>query len=243
MTRSARLALTLAVLAVLAVLGSAAVTVTAYTARDPGGPAGPGRASPGATPGATGHLGEGQTVRGAHGRASFEAPSAQHGWTRQGRDTVLYYLDRHGAPSVGVRGAAVYRAGYCRGREDSNRAFAGFAAPVVGDSVRAVNTDLARRWVRAIALAGDLTTRGRHTPLRTDDVTLADGTRAVRTRSRITVARPGPCVAPAVDLAMLSIDTGESVATLVLVRDTGARGTLPDGVADAILASLRPVAD
>jgi hypothetical protein len=244
MTSSARLAVALAVVAVLAVLGSAAITVAAYTGRDdavrtPRAPdahrsAGPGNAA-----------GTWQPVGGDHGGAAFEVPPSRNGWTVQPRRTVLYYLDRHGQPAVGVTGAAVYRAGYCRGREESNRAFAGFAGSGpeagAGASVRAVNTHLARRWVRAIALGDDLATSGPHTPLRTQHVTLADGTDAIRSASRVTVVRPGPCDAPAVDLAMVSIDTGGSVASVVLVRDSGAPGTLPGAAAEGILATLRPV--
>ncbi|MCW2791552.1 MAG: hypothetical protein JWO76_650 [Nocardioides sp.] len=244
MTRTARLAVVLAVLAVLAVLGSTAVTVAAYLGRDDADARRtPGAHRSGQPAGIEDGDGVGQTVGGSHGRAAFEVPSAREGWTVQARDTVLYYVDRHGEPSVGVRGAAVFRAGYCRGRTDSNRAFAGFAGSVAGGSVRAVNAELGRRWVRAIALDADLATSGPHTPLRTRDVTLADGTGAVRSTARIKVLRPGVCDAPEVDFAIVSADSGGSVTSVVMVRDTGVPGTLPDEAADEILATLHVVRD
>jgi hypothetical protein len=241
-----RVATLLAVLATLSVLATTAVAVATYSRRDgavapdaaSGSPSGSSAGSPGA---AVQGLDGSQIVHG--GGARFGVPSSADGWTVQPRDTVLYYLDRRGDPSVGVKGAAVYRAGYCRGRADSNRAFVGFAGSVAGGSVRTVNTDLARRWVRAIALDDDLATSGPHTSLRTEDVTLADGATAVRSTSRITVARRGPCEAPAVDLAMVSLDTGRRVASLVLVRDAGVPGVLPDHAADAILATLHRAGD
>ncbi len=59
----------------------------------------------------------------------------------------------------------------------------------------------------------------------------------------MTVTDRGPCDAPAVELTMLSFDTGGAVAHLVMVRDVGARGTLPDEVAAQILATVRRVRD
>lgn len=237
MTRSDRLAVALAVLAVLAVLGSAALTVSAYTSRDRAAQRRAPEADRSGAP-APGNAADRQEIRAAGGGAVVEVPSARAGWTRQHRNTTLYYLDRRGRPSVGVTGAAVYRAGYCRGRAASNRAFVGFTRSVRDGVVDEVNADLGRRWVRAIALGEDLATSGAHTPLRTQALTLADGTPAVRSTSRITTPGRGTCAAPSVELALVSLDAGDSVATVVLVRDSRAPGTLPAAAADEILASL-----
>jgi len=228
-----RLASGLAVLAALAVLGTTVTAVAAYTHRDEadpvtGVPAGP----------RPGHaFAGGRFLRG--GGARVEVPARAAGWTRQGRDVVVYYVDRRGDPAVGVRGPAVFRDGYCARRPGgSNRGFVGFARPATGVSVRAANTALGRRWVRAVALDGDLRTSSPHTPLRTRPLTLADGTTAVRSTSRIRVADRGPCGAPVVVVTLVSVGTGGRVATLVMVRDAGVPGALADGRADRILGTL-----
>jgi len=228
-----RLASGLAVLAALAVLGTTVTSVAAYTHRDEadpvtGVPAGP----------RPGHaFAGGRFLRG--GGARVEVPARAAGWTRQGRDVVVYYVDRRGDPAVGVRGPAVFRDGYCARRPGgSNRGFVGFARPATGVSVRAANTALGRRWVRAVALDGDLRTSSPHTPLRTRPLTLADGTTAVRSTSRIRVADRGPCGAPVVVVTLVSVGTGGRVATLVMVRDAGVPGALADGRADRILGTL-----
>ena len=228
-----RLATGLAVLAVLAVLGTTVAAVAAYTHRDAGPAAGAAPAPPRPGPAFAG----GRFLRG--GGARVEVPAPADGWTRMGGDVVVYYVDRRGDPAVGVRGPAVFRDGYCARRPGgSNRGFVGFARATSGVSVRAANTALGRRWVRAVALDGDLRTSSPHTPLRTRPLTLADGTTAVRSTSWIRVADRGPCGAPEVVVTLVSVGTGRRVATLVMVRDAGVRGALPAGLADRILGTL-----
>lgn len=241
-TRS-QLASVLALAAVLAVLGSGTVTAAAYLRRD-GAAAVAGRAdavgSPLERPRPSGFAGGREVVDRRTG-ARFEIPLG--GWTRQ-RDTVLYYVDRQGERSVGVSGPAVFRVGYCAGRSMSNRGFAGFTRPSAGGSasrsVRVANRALARRWVRAVALAADLVTRRPHTPLRTVERILADGTEAVRSTARVTVDDSGRCGAPEVAITLLSLPTGKGVAHLVLVRDAGAPGTLSGRMAERIVETVRP---
>lgn len=242
-TRS-QLASVLALVAVLAVLSSGTVTAAAYLRRD-GAAAVAGRAdavgSPSERARPSGFAG-GREVVGRGAGARFEVPPT--GWTRQ-RDTVLYYVDRHGERSVAVADPAVFRAGYCPGRATSNRGFAGFTRPpagsAVGRSVRVANRALARRWVRAVALAADLVTRRPHTPLRTVARTLADGTEAVRSTARVAVDDAGRCGAPEVAVTLLSLPTGKGVAHLVLVRDAGAAGTLSGRMAERIVETARPL--
>lgn len=229
----------LAVVAAVALVISAAVTLTAYAGRD-GGPAagGAGARSPGRA------FPDGQlVVSGGRTGASVEVPARRTGWTVESRDTVVYYVDRRGEPAVGVSGAAVLSDGYCRQHPDgSDRGFVGFTRPVPGTDVREAATALARRWVRAVALHEDLRTSSPHTPLRTREVTLADGTPAVRSTARVLPTGHGPCAAPSVVLTLLSFDTGGrggAVATLVMVRDAGAAGDLSDAVAERILRTVR----
>lgn len=238
-----RLASLLAVLAVLAVLGTTVTAVAAWTRRAPA-PAAPVAGGPGA-PTSSGVVKEhvfddGQFVVGDRGdNALFEVPARSEGWRTESSDTVLYYVDRKGDMAVGVTGPAVFRDGYCtQTSEDSNRAFVGFTRSATGMGAREANTDLSRQWLAAVSLDEDLRTSHPHTPLRTTRVTLADGSTAVRSSSRITLDSDRPCDPPAVELTMVSLDTGESVANLVLVRDTGVRGGLSDALADRIVGTL-----
>ena len=225
-----RLASVLAVLAVLAVLGTTVTTVAAYKHRDDRGVL------------HRSGFGRGQVVVDRAGDAAFEVPPRTEGWTRKGRDLRVYYVDRDGDPTVGVRGPAVFREGYCAAEPArSNRGFVGFTHPVAGVGVRAANAALGREWLRAVALNADLRTVAPHTRLRTAGFTLADGSAAVRSTARITVTDRGPCTAPAVELTLVSLDAGGRVATLVMVRDAGVRGTVTDGLADLVLGTLHRV--
>ncbi len=170
-------------------------------------------------------------------------PSRGDGWTVEDRDTVLYYADRSGHPAVGVAGPAVYRDGYCARERRSDRGFVGFTRATPGAGARRANVHLMRDWLAAVALDGRRRTPDQHTPVRTRAVSLADGGAAVRSTSRVTVAHPGPCGSPGVELTLLSFEAGGAVATLVLVRDVGAPGTLGDVAADRILATARPVGE
>ncbi|MFC4786968.1 hypothetical protein ACT8ZV_21010 [Nocardioides sp. MAHUQ-72] len=243
-----RLASLLAVLAVVAVLGTAVTAVAAYTQRDGstpssggGGTPGPGEPSASRTVEKVHVFDDGQFVVGDRGdNALFEVPASAEGWSLESSDTVVYYLDRQGDPAVGVNGPAVFRDGYCKKRStSSNRGFVGFTRSATGMGARQANTDLAKEWVAAISLNEDLRTSSPHTPVRTTQVTLADGSTAVRSTSRITLSDPGPCDPPAVQLAIVSLDTGEAVANLVMVRDLDAPGTLDDDLAEKILSTLR----
>lgn len=220
-----RLASALGVVAALAVLTATAVTVSAYTRNEP-------------APATQTHaLAGGQQV--VRGHAVLEVPT--RGWTVEGEDTVLYYLDRSGRPGVGVAGPAVFRDGFCpREPDGSNRGFVGLAGSTPGAGVRAANVAVARDWVAAVTLDEDLRTSGRHTRLRSAPVTLDDGTRAVWTSALVTVRDPGRCEAPAVDVTVLSFETGGTVSHVVLVRDAGVPGALPDAVAERILRSAHP---
>ncbi len=162
---SERLASLLAVLAVLAVTSTAAAAVAAYARRD-------GDSRPAAAPKALGAgthaFDHGRLVGSRDGSAVFEVPAGAQGWTRQPRDSVLYYVDRQGRPAVGVEGAAVFRDGYCPQEPDgSNRGFVGFTTPATGMGVREANRVLSKAWVEAVSLDEDRRTAGPHTPIRT----------------------------------------------------------------------------
>jgi hypothetical protein len=239
-----RVASLLAVLAVLAVLGTTVTAVAAYTQRDRD-PATPTADQPSAAASSSGvskeHVfDDGQFVVGDRDdNALFEVPAGSEGWTTESSDTVIYYVDRNGDPAVGVNGPAVFKDGYCKGSSGiSNRGFVGFTRTATEMSAREANTDLSRDWVAAVSLNEDLRTSSPHTPLRTTEVTLGDGSTAVRTSSRITLDSDDPCDPPAVELTMVSLDTGDAVANLVLVRDLGVRGALTDELADQIVDTL-----
>jgi hypothetical protein len=138
-----------------------------------------------------------------------------------------------------VNGPAVFKDGYCKGSSGiSNRGFVGFTRTATGMSAHEANTDLSRDWVAAVSLNEDLKTSSPHTPLRTTEVTLGDGSTAVRSSSRITLDTGDPCDPPAVELTMVSLDTGDAVANLVLVRDVGVPGALSEELADQIIDTL-----
>ena len=231
-----RLASVLAVLATLGVLGTTVAAVAAYTHRD----AGVADAGPVEGAGRSHAFAGGRLVVDRGGDAAFEVPGRSRGWTTERRGVVVYYVDRTGSPAVGVEGPAVFRDRYCALEPgSSNRGFAGFTRSVAGRDARVANVALSREWVRGVALAEDLRTSSPHTPLRTDEIRLADGSTAVRSRSRIAVAGLGPCGAPSVVFTMVSLDTGAGVANLVLVRDAGVPGALSGAAADRILGTLR----
>ncbi len=230
---ASRVASVLAVLAVLAVLGTTVAAVAAYTHRNDG-------PAPEAPPVAS--FRGGQLVGDRRGDAVFEVPATSRGWTTEGGDTLVYYVDRAGTPAVGLTGPAVFRDGYCAGRPGgSNRGFVGFDHSTTGTDVRAANVEISRAWVRAVALDDDQRTSGPHTRLRTGEVRLADGSTGIRSTSRITVVDRGRCGAPAVVVTTLSLGTGNRVAHLVMVRDAGERGTLSARRADRILSTLHRV--
>jgi hypothetical protein len=239
-----RLASLLAVVAVLAVLGTTVTAVAAYTQRDQD-PATPVMASPSAPASSSRvtkeHVFEdGQFIVGDRDdNALFEVPARGEGWTTESSDTVVYYVDRKGDPAVGVNGPAVFRNGYCTTSSDaSNRGFVGFTRTATGMSAREANADLSREWVAAVSLNDDLRTSSPHTPLRTTEVTLDDGSPAVRSSSRITLDSDDACDPPAVEFTMVSLDTGDAVANLVLVRDVGVRGALTDELVDQVIGTL-----
>jgi hypothetical protein len=218
MTRS-RLASVLAVLAVAAVVGTAVTAVAAYTHRDDG-------------------RGERRVLVVAGSGARVEVRAT--GWSLEPRDAVIYYVGRSGEPAVGVTGPAVYDEGYCaRAARGSNRGFVGFTRATTGQGARDVSRDLGRAWLRAVARTGDHRGASPHSRMITRVLRLAEGT-AVASTGRIAVADPGPCDAPVVVVTVASLDVGSSVASLVLVRDAGRRGTLTDAQAGRILGSLRP---
>jgi hypothetical protein len=232
---ASRVASVLAVLAALAVLGTTVAAVAAYMRLDGGA-----TTSEAATP--VRAFRGGQLVGDRRGDAVFEVPARSRGWAAEGGDTLVYYVDRSGAPAVGLTGPAVFRDGYCAGRPGgSNRGFVGFDRSTTGTHLRAANVATARAWVRAVALGEDLRTSAPHTRLRTDVVTLADGSTAIRSSSRITTVDRGRCGAPAVVVATVSLRTGDRVAHLVMVRDAGEPGTLSSRRADRILGTLRRV--
>ena len=253
---SARVATVLAAVSTLAVLAVTGVAVTAYTHRD-GASVADGPSSTSASPSPTESpsstappvserehvFDDGQFVVGDRGdNAMFEVPSSADDWTTQSSDTVLYYLGKDGKAAVGVAGPAVFRDGYCKTADTaSNRGFVGFTRSATGLAARAANEQLSAEWVAAISLNEDLKTSSPHTPVVTEEITLDDGSTAVRSTSRITVTDRTPCDAPAVDFALVSLDTGDAVANLVMVRDAEAPDVLDDELAGQILGTLHRV--
>lgn len=157
-------------------------------------------------------------VRDPRSRASFDVPA--EGWRVEGPRVRIFYTDERDRPMAEVRGPAVYRAGYCAARpRGSNRAFAGFTRQRFG------------AWVAAIRPGRGSWSTGVHR----EAVRLADGTRARLLRSGLFLGGGGPCAADGVEVAMVRVGS----VRVVLVRDSGERGGLPDRVVDRVLSSLR----
>lgn len=244
-----RLAPVLAVLAVLAVLGTTVAAALTYRGRESevaGPSAGQKTEQPTETPSvdaATLYAAfpDEQVVYGQlEDNAMFEVPGKRQGWTVSSADTLIYYADADGNVVEGVNGAAVFRQDYCSKAEGaSNRGFVGFGRVSEGVTARQASEALSGRWVGAIALDPDTDRSARHTPVEVTDVALSDGSPAVRASATIQVASDKPCDPPRVLFTMLSVDTGDAVANLVMVRDAGEPGVLPVDVAEQILGTLQ----
>lgn len=197
---------------------------------------------------------DGQVIVGdRRDNADIEVPSTDEGWEVQApRDIRGFQSETPDGEtvSVGVTGPALWNPLTCEdeyGYEvDSPRAFAGFTAPGVddgeADAVRRANEQTTEQWVRVFRLAGDELADPTY-----ESTTISDGTSARRARI-LTVPtgdrRKGSCDATAVEVSLLSFDSGDYVSTVVvsrLVADDGSdlgRG-LPADVADQVLASPR----
>jgi hypothetical protein len=157
-------------------------------------------------------------VRDPRTGATFEVPGAL--WRVEDPEVRIYYTDDADRPVAVVRGPAVFRPGYCAAApQDSNHGFAGFTRQGF------------RSWVRGITQgSGTWTTGTSH-----ERIELADGTTGRLTRLGLALDRGGPCAAAGVEVAMLEAGP----VRLVLVRDTGVEGELPDDDVEEILRSLR----
>lgn len=248
-----RLAPVLAVLAVLAVLGTTVAAALTYRGRDSevaGPSAGPMIEQPSGQPTAEPSVDaatpyaafpDEQVVYGQlEDNAMFEVPARRTGWRVSSADTFIYYADADGNPVEGVDGAAVFRQDYCPEAEGaSNRGFVGFGRVSAGVTARQAGEALSKRWVGAIALDPETGRSARHTPIEVTDVSLRDGSPAVRASATIEVGSHKPCDPPRVRFTMLSVDTGDAVANLVMVRDAGEPGVLAADTAEQILGTLQ----
>lgn len=258
-------AVALAVLAVLAVLtagvtaGVVGATGSAGGADPPASPtpSGPASEDPGEpeeTDEPATFFPDGQVIVGdRRDNADVEVPSVDEGWEVQApRDIRGFQAETPDGESVtvGVTGPALWKPTTCEDEYgydvESPRAFAGFTAPGVddgeADAVRRANEQTTEQWLRVFRLAGDDLTDPTY-----ESATISDGTPARRARI-LTVPtsgrEKGSCDATAVEISLLSFDSGDYVSTVVVSRrvaDDGSdlEGGLPADVADQVLASPR----
>jgi len=216
-----RLASLLGVVATTAVTVSGAVVVGVGLTRP-----GPGPASTTATPQAVW-----QRLESSYGALSV--PPTEQGWTVPDPGGLLFYVDDQGARVAGVRGPAVLDDGYCSSGPagaPSNRAFVGITPPRAGTTLREADRHLVRSWITGIG--GD-PGRSSRTVVR-----LADGTRAVTSRTTIRLRDRDPCTPPRAEVHLVSTRSARGVVSAVLVRDLGP-GAAGDDVVRRILRSLR----
>ncbi|WP_299050675.1 hypothetical protein [uncultured Nocardioides sp.] len=253
----------LAVLAVLAVVTAGVVAGVEGLGGSPGADPGPPSPAPTeATSGATEEetdepatfFPDGQVIVGdRRDNADIEVPSVDEGWEVQApRDVRGFQSETPDGEtvSVGVTGPALWKPLTCEdeyGYEvDSPRAFAGFTAPGEddgeADAVRRANEQTTEQWLRVFRLAGDDLADPSY-----DSTTISDGTPARRARI-LTVPTgdrgKGSCDATAIEISLLSFDSGDYVSTVVLSRLVADDGSdldsgLPADVADQVLASPR----
>lgn len=156
------------------------------------------------------------TLRGSGVSATL--PAAH--WRIAPADTGIVYRDADGRRLVGLTGPAVYREGACVSDRTLSRAFAGFV-PRSGRPLRTV----ARAWAEAATL----------------DVTTGRPTGPVRLRvseDRVDAdvgVPPGPCNPARQHLTVVA--AGDQA--LVLLRDVGVAGALPQEAAEEIADSVR----
>lgn len=234
----------LAVLSVLGTLGTAVVLAdraekAAAESRDPESPpAGPAepetelRVFP-----------EGMPLYGARDdNALVELPGATEGWSPLSEDVTLYYVDEEGDPAVSVNGGALFDRGFCQDEsrsEPTNRGFVGFTRTATGMGTEEANTRLSADWQAAVSVHPESLILQEVTPVVSEQATLADGSTAFRSDFEVTVTDPGACEPPALHVTLLSLATGENIATLVMVRDLRTVGALSEESAESILSSLR----
>ncbi len=206
MTR-AQVATVLGVVASLMVVATVVVALTSYSRQDGGRPAA---------------ASEPLLVRDRASGAGFTVPGA--GWTLTGPRARIYYADDRGRPAALVRGAAVFRKGYCAARpRGSNRGFAGFTRQPFAV------------WTRALAEGGGAVPDG---VVSRSTVRLADGSLARLSTVRMSTGHGGRCAAPGLVIGMVEAAAPAHHVRLVLVRDTSATGALTDDEARAVLTSL-----
>jgi len=243
------LATAAAVVAVVTVLTSGAVAGQRFATRDSGsdGPTTPAAQTTGTPTIAyptidkpTSSVFEnGQLVTGdAKRNAYFEVPAD---WDYL--DTMLIGLetkDSYRGLLPRVFGAAYYDADWC-GTDDLpvGRAYFGLTGPVGTDDVRAANLKARDSWVAGLSFDQKL---GDKPPTTTSPraLTLDDGTTAYvsSVSGRMT---DGECASDLVKVTVLSIDTGEYVATVVGHRFLGTGKDLSEAMLMKVLTSVRVI--
>jgi len=244
------LATAAAVVAVVMVLVSGAVAGQRFATREPGQPATDGTTpTPGVpsisynsvTASPTTFLG-GQPVYGdGIDNAYYEAPPAKDGWkAADPHDWVEIALPKNfSGPKARAIGYVAYDQGYCAHSKYgfSSRAYVGFGVPAEAtDDVKAANLLLVKSWRAAIV--HDDPTGPAPVVHAARQVKLPDGTAAYE--STITTRGDGdPCEPPRAATQILSLDTGDNVASIVVVHDQGEAGDISDALANKILTSVR----
>lgn len=185
--------------------------------------------------------------------AQFEIPAVDTGWTLSSPDYVLGFEggpdeDGDKAPDerAVVRGQiGFYKEGWCTNEEDraEQAGFVGFELPEKSDDPEAVSKKIAEHWVDITSYREDNKTHFEYTDVTTDEIEIGDGESGYLSKSVITIDEKDrkKCSAPQLEIDVLSVDTGDNVATVVLVRDLDTSQALPDESVDEILAAVHKI--
>ncbi len=164
----------------------------------------------------------------------FQVPSSP-GWTYTNRDTITGYEAADGGMDALVNSPAYYRRGWCAAeRHWSSRAFVGPTRSVESDDERGTNADLAAEWVAAMAVSAG----GEDAVESREQEKLGSGwvTTAIVDLTKSTE----PCAPPRARVAVLSLDTGSHIATVVAVQDLDVPDAVDQDTIDRVLESVTP---
>lgn len=195
---------------------------------------------------------DGQTLYGdAADNLAVDVPSGADDWELTDIGDAVTFKTEDGADDFSVLGPALYAFQSCP-REQSALGYVGLVTPIDDDG-RGVDkiADRAMELFLYGESAGDKgEPMGTHTKIDKSEVELPDGTGAVLYTSTASVARPGRCETPSIEVNVLTVDSGAYYTTVVLGRavehpagyDARKRKRYPlmtDDTRERILASVR----
>jgi len=172
--------------------------------------------------------------------AYFEVPAADEGWVRAGEGEVVQgtYPDSYSGPKPWISLYFAVDENYCKPDKPlgiTYRAIAGFGVPVdYTDDAKVAHLDVVKSWRVAIEDADPKGPKPKISAPR--QVKLADGT-AWRT-DIVTTGGGDRCDAPKATMTILSMDTGDEIASLIVEHDLGEKGDVSDAVAEKILMTF-----